>query len=118
MSLFGFFKQKKSAAKVDECVLIILDGSSLPDEIYQQYDLSTLEDQLIEVIGKNGVGELDGNETGPMETTIYTYGPDADRLYEIIEPVLVTYPLCENARVVIRHGGPGAPQTEHRIQVD
>ena len=112
MALFDKFLKKKEPPKEDECVLIYLDAANLSDEIYAEFDLSTLEDQLIDVIQKNGVGEFDGNEAGEGVTTLYTYGPDADALYRAMEPVLIAYPLCRNARIVIRKGGPGSPQSE------
>jgi hypothetical protein len=112
MGLFDKFLKKKEQPKSDESVLIYLDAVNLSDEIYKNYDLSTLEDRLIEAIENNKVGEFDGNEIGEGVTKIFTYGPDADRLYRVIEPVLRSYPLCRNARVVIRKGGPGSPQTE------
>jgi hypothetical protein len=106
---------KKEQPKSDECVLIHLDAANLPDEVYEKYDLSTLEDQLIGAIQSSRTGEFDGNEIGNGVTTIYTYGPDAGRLYRAIESVLRAYPLCRNARVVIRKGGPGSPQTEVQL---
>ena len=45
------------------------------------------------------------NLYGPTETTVFMYGPDAERLYSGIEPVLRAYPLCQNARVIIRRSG-------------
>jgi hypothetical protein len=103
---------KNKEPKSEECVLIYLDGVSLPDEVYAECDLSTLEDQLIEVLQKKRAGELDGHESGEKETTIFTYGPDADELYAAMESTLKSYPLCKNARVIVRKGGPGSPQTE------
>src|ERR1700730_1390420 len=98
-----------------QAVLIYLDGVSLPDAIYEQYDLATLEDELIAAIEKEHLGEFDGNEMGPAQTALYPYGPDANRLFKGIEPLLLATPLCQNARVVIRRGGPGAPSTEVRL---
>jgi hypothetical protein len=115
MGLFDKLRGKRTQQKPQECVLIHLDAANLPDEIYAQHDLSTLEDLLIEAIGKNSAGELDGNEIGDGVTTIFTYGPDADDLYHAMEPVLLAYPLCQNARIVIRKGGPGSPQTEVQL---
>ena len=112
MGLFDKLLKKKEQPKSQECVLIYLDAVNLPNEIYEKYDLSTLEDQLIEAIENNKAGEVDGNEMGEGFTKIYTYGPDADRLYGVVEPVLRAYPLCRNARIIIRKGGPGSPQTE------
>lgn len=114
MGLFDKFLKKK-AAKAEECVLIHLDGVNLSHEVYETHDLVTLEDLLIDAINRNRVGELDGNEVGEKVTTIFTYGPDAGRLYQVMEPILTTYPLCQNARVIIRKGGPGTPQTEVQL---
>ena len=73
--------RKKKPPTPQECVLIHLDGVNLADHVYQESDLSTLEDLLIEAINNENAGELDGNETGPETTTIFTYGTDADRLF-------------------------------------
>lgn len=115
MGLLSKFLGKKDKPKLEEAVLVYLDGTGLPDQIYQENDLSTLEDQLFEAIGAEQAGEFDGNEIGPDGTTLFAYGQDANRLFAAIEPVLRDYPLCRNARVVIRKGGPGAAQTEVRI---
>ncbi|UWZ82307.1 hypothetical protein [Occallatibacter riparius] len=115
MGIFDKFLKKNAQPKSQECVLIRLDGVNLPDEVYAKYDVATLEDQLIEEIETNRAGELDGHETGDSVTTIYLYGPDANRLYDVVEPVLKDYPLCKNARVVIRKGGPGSPQSEVQL---
>lgn len=40
------------------------------------------------------------------------YGPDSEKLFKAVEPVLRAYPLCKGARVVIRRGGPGAPERQ------
>lgn len=97
----------------EQAILIYLDGQSLDEDVYQTCDIATLEDLLIKQIESlDHVGELDGNETGPEGTTLYLYGPDAERLFEAIRPVLVSYPLCQNSRAVIRQGGPGASQRE------
>jgi hypothetical protein len=99
-------------ALAEEAVLVYLRGSGLPDEIYQTYDVGSLEDQLREAIDRCGVGEFDGNEFGPEETILYMYGPDAECLYAAVEPVLRAYPLCREGIAVIRGGPPGAPERE------
>jgi hypothetical protein len=99
----------------NEAVLVHLDGTGLPGEVYETCDTSTLEDRLTEIVVKQGLGEFDGNESGPTETILFMYGPDAKKLFTAIEPTLRDYPLSRNARVVIRKGGPGAPQREVRL---
>jgi hypothetical protein len=99
----------------EQAVLIYLDGLSLPDEIYEEYDLMTLEDAIIAELERQPVGELDGNEFGPGETTLFLYGPDAEALWRAIEPAVTPYPLCRGARVVVRYGEPGAPLREFSL---
>jgi hypothetical protein len=112
--LFGT-KPQPVSLQSEQAVLVYLDGQSLPTEVYEQNDLATLEDQLIEVIDSSVLGEFDGNEIGSGEVVLYMYGPSAEALFEGIEPVLRAYPLCKNARVIVRQGGPGAPEREIRL---
>ena len=100
-----------------QAVLVYLDGLGLPDEVYEACDTSTIEDLLIPVLEATGMGEFDGTESGPAETCLFMYGPDAEALFVAVEPVLVGYPLCSGARVIIRRGGPGAPERELRLPV-
>ncbi len=109
--LFGSSKKKEGAAP-EQAVIIRLRGSSLPDEIYEKYDISTLEEELRLVIERQKLGEYDGNEFGPDETVLYMYGPDAERLFAGVEPVLRAYPLCKEGVAVVRSGPPGSPQRE------
>jgi hypothetical protein len=98
-----------------ECVLVHLDGTSLPDDVYEQCDVWTISERLEAALQQQALGEYDGHETRRTETTLFMYGPDAERLYGGIEPVLRDYPLCRNARVVIRRGDHGAPERELRL---
>jgi hypothetical protein len=100
------------AAAPSQAVLVHLDGQGLSDEVYEQHDLATIEDQLEAVIDAGGLGEYDGNDVGEEGATLYMYGPDAERLFAGIEATLRAYPLCRNARVVVRAGGPGAQERE------
>ena len=117
--LDSIFGKKTSAApqqaSPQQAVLVYLDGVSLPPEVYERHDLSTLEDQLRGVLTEPSLGEYDGNEIRESETVLYLYGPDAERLYASIESTLRGYPLCRNARVLIRRGGPGTSSREVRL---
>jgi hypothetical protein len=112
--LFGN-EQSQDCQAPPQAVLVHLDGVGLPDHIYQVCDLATIDEMLTEVLERDGLGEFDGNETGPTETTLFMYGPDAEKLFAGIEGTLRAYPLCGGARVVIRRGGPGAAQREIRL---
>ena len=100
------------AETAEQAVIVRLDARGLGDDVYGSYDLSTLEDRLIEAIARSGSGEYDGNEFREGETILYLYGPSAETLYSAIEDTLRDHPLCQNARVVVRQGAPGAPQRE------
>jgi hypothetical protein len=116
MSLFSkFFTRKEPPRPTEQAVLVYLNGTDLPDNVYAECDTATLEDRLIEVIERDSLGEFDGNEVGPTETKIFMYGPDAERLFGGIESTLRGYALCQRARVVIRKGGPGAEEREVRL---
>ena len=111
-----FLKPKVAATPTTrQAVLVYLDGSGLPPDIYERYDLATLEDQLRGVIDAGALGEYDGNEVRESTTVIYMYGADSERLYKGVEATLRSYPLCKNARVLIRPGPPGTPPREVRL---
>lgn len=116
MSIFGNLFGKKAAHSAqippEQAVIVYLDGTDLPAEVYQNCDLATIEDRLTEVIERDGLGEFDGNEVGPTEAILFMYGPDAERLFSGVEQTLRDYPLCKGARVLIRRGKPGAEQRE------
>jgi hypothetical protein len=100
----------------DQAVLVHLDGVGLPDAVYEEYDLATIEDQLSSAVTRDGTGDFDGNEVGQGGATLFMYGPDAERLFRTVEPVLRAYPLCRGARAVIRAGGPGGRERELKLE--
>lgn len=95
---------KKSGS--EEAVLIYFNTNNIDD-------VFLLEEQLAEALGSTG--EVDGNEIGGGEATIFLYGSDAETMYRKIGSFLQSSPLCQGARVVIRWGGPGSPQREVRL---
>ena len=94
----------KHADKSAGELLIELDGIHLPESVYRDCDIATLENRLEEVLETGKRGELDGHETGPENTTLFLYGADPEALFRAVEPVLQNYPLCRGARVTIRQG--------------
>jgi hypothetical protein len=67
------------------------------------HSLASLEDRLIQAIGAARAGEFEGPQFGAGEVTLYAYGPDADRLYAAMEPVLRSFPP-RPAQVLLRYG--------------
>jgi len=108
VGLFGE-SDKNEASHPEECVQVFLDVDPLPDEFWE------LQDRLHDKLDKSEVGEFDGNEIGVGSATLFAYGPDAGRLFQVMAPILREYSVCGNARVVIRKGGPGSAETEFQL---
>ena len=81
--------------------------------------LFKLEEQLEEALASNDVGEYDGNEVAVdgSEGTLYMYGPDADKLFFVIKPILESTPYMCGATVRLRYGPPedGVREVEVRL---
>lgn len=88
-----------------EGLAIYLDGIGLPDVVYETCSADGLAGLLYGEL-TSGNGEIRGSWVGPNETAIYLYAPDAEEMFARLEPILLSYPLCGNARIVIRHGNP------------
>lgn len=77
--------------------------------------LFALEEQLRSAVNQSGVGTYDGSEhesdgnqvfNDPRQGYFYFYGPNAGRIFEIIEPILKTAPIMQGAQVKKRYGAP------------
>ena len=73
-------------------------------------DLDLLEDRLMQAIEESGAGEFDGNARGLGFLDFYAYGPSADALFGVIEPVIRSFPARPGSYAVKRYGEPGAPE--------
>jgi hypothetical protein len=69
--------------------------------------IAVLEDQLEGAV--QPFGTHDGNEYGDGACELYFYGPDADRLYDAIAPLLEDVP--DGSFVLKRRGGPDVATT-------
>lgn len=83
---------------VTEGLALYLNGTDLPDEVYEQCDSNYVFEQIVARI--EGVGEVCSWWQGPSETALYLYGVSFDTLKERIAELVATYPLCQDARVV------------------
>lgn len=93
-----------------EGVAVYLDGTSLPEEIYAETDIDALMERLGTAADSAG-GELRSAWNGPTETALYHYGPSADAMLVALQPVFDDFPICQNARLVIRQGADGETRT-------
>jgi len=83
---------------VAEGLAIYLNGTDLPDEVYKEYDVNEVYEQINRLLGDRGA--IQGHWQGPTETALYLYGNSADEMRALISGFLAEYPLCQRARVV------------------
>jgi hypothetical protein len=81
-----------------EGLAVYLNGTELPDEVYQQSDVNVVYDELGRLAGDEG--RVVSHWQGPRETALYLYGRSADAMLARIRPFLDSYPLCQKARIV------------------
>lgn len=89
---------------------------------YGSKDLSrlfALEDKLEKAILRAKAGEYDGNEIAVdgSDGFLYMYGPDADRLFTVIKPVLENTPFMKGAQVKKRYGPPQGNSRETNVTI-
>jgi hypothetical protein len=96
---FGGEDQPKVMFGSTEGVGVYLNGTDLPDEVYQNSDVNELIDRL-----GDGLGDAGGMYSyweGPTETALYFYGPSADGMKRAMADVLASHPLAQRCRVVV-----------------
>lgn len=106
-------KEEGSALTGDHAVLVEFqfDDSSIDA-------VAALEEQLRAAIESASVGEYDGNELavdGSRQGRLYMYGPSADRLFDVVRPVLEASSLMKGAIAIKRYGPPAAGVREVRV---
>jgi hypothetical protein len=72
-----------------------------------------LQERLRTVIDDADAGEFDGNEFGGGGVTLWAYGPDADRLYAVMEPHLSAF-TARPASATLRYGPADDPSARKR----
>ncbi|NSX54756.1 hypothetical protein [Parasulfitobacter algicola] len=77
---------------------LFLNGTDLPDEVYEQADVNQLItdcDQLLV-----GIGQFRGYWEGSKETALYFYGDNFDAMKSALQDFIEKTPLCERSRTV------------------
>ena len=112
MGIFDKFKQDEQPPATQHAVIV--QFNYLPATLDE---LTKLEDQLVAAVEQSGAGQFDGNEIAldGRDTLLYMYGPDADKLYAAIEPVLLMWDALSEARVLLRYGPPGTETRQKTV---
>jgi hypothetical protein len=77
---------------------LYLNGTDLPDDVYETCDSNFVYEECERLI--QGLGMINSHWQGSTETALYMYGKSFDAMYEAIKPFVDTYPLCQKARMV------------------
>ena len=116
MALFG---RKKPREPSDEQAVIT--HLPLSDDAHgaaeEREAIFELERKLTKAAAALG-GEHDGNEFGGGEAVLYTYGPDANALFEAVRSSHGDFPIRPGAFAVKRYGRAGDPDAlEERVSL-
>ena len=79
-------------------------------DVGDDWDVDLVEEPLIEAIDAHGVGEFDGHDIaldGSGEVILYAYGPDADALWGVMEPIVRAVPRKDGSYAMKRYGEAG-----------
>ena len=112
MGMFDRLKTQGASAIAEQAVIVKYNFSSGNlDRIFE------LEDQLAIAVEKASAGEFDGNEIAVdgRDNLFYMYGPDADKIYDAIEPVLLSWDILSQAQVLLRYGPPGLDTRQRTV---
>ncbi len=82
----------------EEGLALYLNGGDLADEVYENSDINDLFDKCDEAVEE--IGAIHGVWEGPTETAFYFYGSSFAEMEALLKPIIDTYPLCQQARVV------------------
>ena len=77
---------------------LYLNGSDLPQEIYESCDSNVVFEEIDKLISE--IGFIHSYWDGPSQTALYLYGISFEELNKRIENFINTYPLCQKCRVV------------------
>jgi hypothetical protein len=87
------------------------------DSAEEQKAAFALVEELEAAFDTSGIGEYDGEEFGGGGCTFYMYGPDADRLFAAVEPILKQSSLAPGGSATKRYGDAGDPDARE-VRID
>ncbi|EMA3642867.1 hypothetical protein [Providencia stuartii] len=82
----------------EEGLALYLNGTDLPDEVYENSDINDIFDKLDEAV--EDIGAIHGVWEGPTETAFYFYGSSFAEMSSLLQPLIDSIPLCQKSRVV------------------
>lgn len=95
----------------EQAVLLTLrlaDASGGADRVHAR--LRQLDEALRAAVAGARAGQVEDPFRHGIDCVYTVYGPDADRLWDVVHPVLQGAPLRPGSFAVRRYGAPGAPE--------
>jgi hypothetical protein len=89
---------------MEHAVIVHLKLDSEFGEPEERKSLLALEEKIERAITVASVGEFDGDEFGGRECVLLMYGPDADGLYQAVEPLPKADPVAVEGYAAKRYG--------------
>lgn len=94
----------ESSVSAEGSVSIELSFGSRGHNAIRPEDLHSLTKSLKDLLRSHNAGEYGGDIRIPEATTLLLYGPNAEALFQLVEPLLSAHPLCIGAAVHVRQG--------------
>jgi len=100
-----------TVAESEQAVIIQLPLSKELGSVSEVKSIHKIEDKIRQLLRRENVGELDGDEIGCGHCLIFLYGQDADKIVAVIEPVLKTWQALKGGTLTRRYGPLYSEQT-------
>ncbi|MFN7139893.1 MAG: hypothetical protein ACK4UN_11200 [Limisphaerales bacterium] len=81
-----------------EGLAVYLNGTDLPDHVYQECDSNHVYDEFNRLLGE--IGKIHSTWQGPTETALYLFGTSYEEMCRRLSGFIEAYPLCQKARLV------------------
>jgi hypothetical protein len=97
-----------SVTEPEQAVIIQIPLSDQFGQAEEIKSIHEIEDRIGQLLAREKVGELDGDEFGGGNCVIYLYGQDANKIFIVITPILTNWHALKGGAVVRRYGPPGS----------
>jgi hypothetical protein len=112
------FRRKKAAPSDEHAVITYLPLSGDEFGTEEEREAVFRLEERIERAAADIGGEHDGNEFGEGQAILYTYGPDADALFDAVRGSLGDFPVREGAYAIKRYGRADDPEAaQQRVEL-
>ena len=96
-ALLGIDRKFRVEVGTLEGLAFYVNGTDLPDEIYESCDINHVIEQMESAM--NGIGRFYSYWEGNEWTALYFYGVSFVEMKQKIEPFIASYPLCQKCRI-------------------